>query len=553
MKTQRIMTRPLRILHPAIAGQMGALLRRIVCAQRGFRDREVRRGQQRFVERFGAAVGAGERLALIGDPEADDIGVAGLEKAHKGQRLAHGFLEGAARGDGFGQQRAEALRPEADGLAREPGGRGAGGRARALQCRGPFAGAQLRAIEIGRVEPRNHIVIGVARQKRAAGIRHIAQLVRIDGDGIGFCDGAQGGRAFGRERILRRSAEQAAEKTAIGRIDMMPDAPAAICLPIFQQRVQAMDRIDLAGLGRAGDADRHQDGAGFGLRLQRQAFEIGEVEAAGLVERDAPEQFFTQAENVGGLAPGIMLVAGHQHDRPQIIAPRCVADAAIDVGRIAGRGAAALERVVAELVLAPQFAKPRPAHMGGGEDVEPGARGFGDIERQRQPVIEAIARAPHALEIGQRAAAGEMALRHVRIEAEHLRQHGDGLGFDDRADLARLLRGDVRVVQHGREPAEQGRQRQLRLHVADIARGVGGDLGGQRIAEFAETLGQQFALGQKGGGAALGRGEGERIVLELVLAPIEPVIEHRLEFGADPGFVFGMRPGKPGAGGERLG
>ena len=73
--------------------------------------------------------------------------------------------------------------------------------------------------------------------------------------------------------------------------------------------MQAVDGIDLAGLGRAGDADRHQDGAGFGLRLTCAAFEIGQIETAFDIDKRRWRIDLRQCRRVAGFAEGDAVVA----------------------------------------------------------------------------------------------------------------------------------------------------------------------------------------------------------------------------------------------------
>jgi hypothetical protein len=321
---------------------------------------------------------------------------------------------------------------------------------------------------------------------------------------------------------------------------MVPDVEPALLPKRGQVIGHRIDRIELAQLRRSRHADHHEHRAAEPARLVNAIGEGVHRQPALPVDRDGPEGFLAEAEDVRRLEPGIVLVAWGEDDRPAIRPSAPSADALGRFERIAEDHAAGPQGGVVHAVFGDQILESSRAHMRGGEHVERPAVIFRERQGEGQPVIHPVSRPPHRLKIGHGAAGGEVSARRGGIEPHHPGQHRDRLGLDHRADLRGFLGGVVGIVNQGGEVAEQRRQRQLRHHVADIAGGVGGDFAPQLLYQLPEASADQRTLSQELRLGLVGRADRRRVVGEQALSPVEPIVEDRLQLGSHPGLVLGL-------------
>jgi hypothetical protein len=280
--------------------------------------------------------------------------------------------------------------------------------------------------------------------------------VRIDGHRVGAAHGGKGRAAGGRQpRLL---GIQRAEIAAIGAVHMTPDLHPLQGVAPVQVVEHLVHRIDQAKLGGSGHAHRQQHRPRLVPRLVDKGGEARHREATFGVKGDAPQRFFAEAEQVGGLQPGIVAMAGDQQHRAAVGPTGGARQAGGDVDGIVQHPASGAHGGVGDVIALDQGSGHGRGAMGGGEQIEGLIVLFSQRQGEGQPMVEPVAGAPHRLEIGHRAAGGEMPPRGLRIIAHHLGEGGDGLGLDGRADATGLLRADVGIVHQGGEVAHQGRQ-----------------------------------------------------------------------------------------------
>ena len=335
----------------------------------------------------------------------------------------------------------------------------------------------------------------IAAEKCAGAERQVAELVRIDGDRVGFAERGDrcmhlvggkrlvvGGNLVAAAQAAILVAEHGRQVAAPGRIHVhrMAEAGGAGSLTHFEH---AIDRIDRAVLGGAEHADRHQHRLALAFAALEHGFEGVGIEAHAAFGQQL-QLCATKAEQLEPLAPGV--VRGHRCQHPWH-AQVCMA------GEESGQAHVLDARRLH--ALAPALAVGRGLRGKPGLVVVEQIRGCARMQVEGLPVVLGQGEVGHAgiaqgnrkglqregqaqgLVVGNGAARGQVAERAIGLRgivpvADHARQLQADLHFHVHRHRRGIFADVVRVVGQGQDLRHQPGQQQVGDHVAEIARTV---------------------------------------------------------------------------------
>ena len=388
----------------------------------------------------------------------------------------------------------------------------------------------------------------VAAQEGARAVGQVAELVRVDGDGV-----AQGQRLDRRMHVRARKAREAfghglaraqaaiacaeqGREVAAPRGIHLHREPQAVRQPRVARGDQGVDRVDLGGADHAHRGQHRLAHAQASLQglLQRRRIQ------PHVALRHQPQLRATQPEQLHPLRPRVVRGDRREHPRHPQVGMR-----GEEIDQAAALDAFGLDLRLPPAVRAAGLRRQPllPAHDQRGRrrrpevecrpvvarQVEIGEAGGAQRDReglQRQ-------RQPQRLVVGQGAAGGEVAERAgvavgiVRI-ADHPRQLQSDLDLEVDGHRRRVLADVVGVVGQGQDLRGQAGQQQVRGHVPDVARAVERhrllERGGQLV-----QLAAHARLERAVAGVERGVGGDRRRILGMEVAPPVHVVAQELD------------------------